>query len=55
MFVGARGCRERSLLVQRAADADAWLSGYVRVDHRCFHMLVAEQFLHGANVVARLQ
>ena len=38
--------------VRRAADAAAAPVQHVGVDHRCFHIAVAKQFLDCANIVA---
>ena len=46
---------QRLDLVKRAAHAPAAAVHHMRVDHRGGHIAVAQQFLHRANVVARLQ
>lgn len=42
-------------LIRRAADAEAAAIQDVRVDHRCRHASMAEEFLDGSDVVARLE
>ena len=42
-------------LLERATDRTATGFEYVGVDHRRLDAGMAEQFLHGANVVTRLQ
>jgi hypothetical protein len=46
---------ETALYIQRASYALSAPVEHVCVDHRCAHVLVAEQFLYGADVIARLQ
>ena len=38
--------------VQRTSHADTWLVEHVSVNHRCRDILVTQEFLHGANVLA---
>lgn len=54
-YIRLQAARWRHLSVEWAAHAQARFGHDVRVDHGCLDIFVAEQFLHGANVVAVLQ
>ncbi len=42
-------------MVGRAANTFASAIQHVGIDHRCAHVLVSQELLHGANVVAVLE
>ena len=44
-----------SARVKGAVDPTSSLLQHMGIDHRCTHVLVPQEFLHGANVVALLQ
>jgi len=52
MFMSAN---QRISEVEGAADGQAASIEDVSVNHRRFHILMPEQFLHGADIVAILQ
>ena len=49
------GSRRESKRVYGADDSHRPLVQHMGINHRCFHVCVAKQLLHSADVLARLQ
>ena|SRR6266511_3736896 len=57
-FYPVSAYHSKSILIQcvgRASDATTTAIEYMGIDHRCFHILVAEQILNCTDIVAILK